>query len=416
MRLSRLLGGVLLLLGLATAAADDLRNLADKVVTGDIVSIDDKNVVIKTAAGPMSVPVQTDVIELSFNPAPALSSMPYCHQVELTDGSLVHVKPEGGFVIKDSKVTLTLLNDSKFEVPLTALSYVLKNANDAKIRDNPDWKKSLKARATRDMVVAWDKNKERLNNPEGTFAEKGVGTVLPFTIASTGTTIEENDLAKARTQGWIFVNKPDAGAPVAVCRLIDVNHNNFAVAKVALKEGGNLEATTVFGVKLELPKAQVASLDFRKGRLEFISEIEPKIVDQPSEDREDRYRWYGRGLEDKRNKNLDGHKLRLGDKDFGRGLSLPAPTTLQYSLGGEFKEFSAVIGVDETVAGGSHAKLIIEGDGRELVKPIEVKRKDAPKEIRVNVKDVNTLTIKVVPAGVLPYGHRIDLGDPKVNK
>ena len=184
------------------------------------------------------------------------------------------------------------------------------------------------------------------------------------------------------------------------------------------------------GTPHEVPAAAASAVPQRRLRCENCSAeiaVEPDtrsvtcpfcdsnyVVDQPAEDREDRYRWYVD--REKRNKNLDGHKLRLGDKDFGRGLSLPAPTTLQYSLGGEFKEFSATIGVDETVAGGSHAKLIIEGDGRELVKPIEVKRKDAPKEIRVNVKDVNTLTIKVVPAGVLPYGHRIDLGDPKVNK
>lgn len=414
MRFSRACASLALLLGISSALlAEDLRTLADKVVSGEVISIDAKNITLKTKDGPVAVPIQTDVLELAFQPAPAPSSMPFCHQVELTDGSIVHIKPEGGFVIKDGKVTLTLLNDLKFEVPLTALSHILKNANDAKIRDNDDWKKALKARATRDMVVAWDKERVRLNNPEGTFAEKGEGTILPFTIASSGTLIEKNDLKNMRTQGWIFVNKPDAGAPVAVCRLIDANHNNLSVAKVALKEGGNLEIATVSGIKLEYAKAQVAALDFRKGRLEFVSEMEPKILSEPSEDRDDRYRWFAD--REKRNKNLDGNPIQLGGQKYGKGMSLPAPTTLQYTLGGEFKEFSATIGVDESVPGGSHAKLIIEGDGRVLFSE-EVKRKDAPKPIRINIKDVNVLTIKVDKVGVFYLGHRIDLADPKVNK
>src|SRR5262249_23517199 len=152
---------------------------------------------------------------------------------------------------------------------------------------------------------------------------------------------------------------------------------------------------------LEYTKAQLAKVDFRKGRLEYISDIEPKIVAEPSEDR-DRYRYFPDA--DKRNKNLDGNKLRLGDKEYGKGLSLPAPTTLQYTLNGEFKEFSAVVGVDESVPGGSQAELIVEGDGRKLFSG-EIKRKDAPKQLRLNVKDVNTLTIKVVPITVLTYGH-----------
>src|SRR6185295_11547355 len=100
------------------------------------------------------------------------------------------------------------------------------------------------------------------------------------------------------------------GAPVAICRLLDMHHNNLAIAKVAVKEGGAFQVTTVSGLKLEYPKAQVAKLDFRKGRLEFISDIRPdKISVEPSEDRPDRYRYY----EDvqKRNKNLDGGQLKL---------------------------------------------------------------------------------------------------------
>jgi hypothetical protein len=409
MRFCRLAAGLLLATVATFSTAADLRTLSDKLVTGELVSIDDKSITLKTAEGPVAVPILTGVLDLNLQALPAVKDMPFCHQVELTDGTLVHVKPEEGFVIKDSKVTLTLLNDQKVELPLTALSYVLKNANDPKIRDNLDWKRCLKERATKDVLAIWDKDHVRINNPDGTFAEKGEGTILGFT-SSTGTVLDKNDLNNKRTQGWIFVNKPDPGA--AICRLLDMHHNSLAVAKLTVKEGGNFQVTTVSGIKLDYPQAQVAKLDFRKGRLEFISDMEPKIVAEPTEDRE-RYRYYADA--DKRNKNLDGHGLQLGGQKYPKGLSLPAPTTLQYALDGEYKEFSATIGVDETVSGGSHAKLVIRADGRELFSA-DVKRKDAPRTIRLGIRDAKTLTIEVAPAGVLPWGHRIDLGDAKVNK
>jgi NPCBM/NEW2 domain len=430
MRFCRVPIALLVLAGVATfSAGDDLRTLSDKVISGELISIDDKTMTLKGPDGPVAVSLDKEVLELSLQAPPAAKDMPHCDQVELIDGSLLYTRPveKGGFVIKQNKVTLTLLNDQKVDLALTALSYVLRNANDAKFRDPDqslqlaakDWKRIVKERATRDLVAVWDKERIRINGVEGTFAENGDGTILAFTIASSGTVREKNDLTGKNTQGWVFVNKPDAGAPVAKCRLLDMHYNNLAVAKVTVKEGGAFQVVTVSGLKLEYPKAQVARLDFRKGRLEFLSDIRPdKIAMEPAEDRPDRYRYY----EDagKRNKNLDGSQLKLGDKKFDHGLSLPAPTTIQYLLktgdnDDGFKEFSATIGVDESVPGGSHAKLIVKGDGRELFSG-DVKRKDPPREIRLNIKDIRMLTIEVVPAGVLPYGHRVDLGDVKVNK
>jgi hypothetical protein len=104
------------------AAADKLQTLAGKEIQGDLVSIDTKNITIDTATGPIRVPVQTDVLHVDLQPVPPITNLAPCTQVELTDGSLLHCKPEGGFVIKGKQVQLTLLNDLKMELPITALS------------------------------------------------------------------------------------------------------------------------------------------------------------------------------------------------------------------------------------------------------------------------------------------------------
>jgi hypothetical protein len=186
------------------------------------------------------------------------------------------------------------------------------------------------------------------------------------------------------------------------------------IAKVEFKAPNTFAVTTVSGAKLDITRDRVARLDFSKGRLEWLSDMKPtKIEMQPSEDRPDRYVYHEDA--EKRNKNLEGSELRLGGTPYKHGMSLPAPTTLLYTLNGEYKEFSAVIGVDESVPGGSEARLVVEADGQKLFDE-KIKRKDAPRTIRLNVKDRRELRIKVTSVKVLPYGERIDLADVKVNK
>jgi hypothetical protein len=71
--------------------------------------------------------------------------------------------------------------------------------------------------------------------------------------------------------------------------------------------------------------------------------------------------------------------------------------------------------VDESVPGGSGARLVIEADGRKLFDE-QIRRTDSPRTIQRNIKDVRELRIKVLSGKVLPYGERIDLAEVKVRK
>ena len=147
---------------------------------------------------------------------------------------------------------------------------------------------------------------------------------------------------------------------------------------------------------------------------------------EPSADRWDRYRFHKE--EEKRNRNLDGGKLRLDGKEFDKGLNLPTPTNLLYKLNGEFKEFSFVVGVDEAVAGNSHVEVAIEGDNGRKLWSAKVSRKGVAIEgrkpekqkkietVRLNIKDLQVLHIRVRSVGLLEYGNHVDLVNAKINK
>src|SRR5262249_31955496 len=124
--------------GTAFSAEHQLRVLnSAEPIKGELVSIDSKNVVFKTADKTITKPM-TEVLQLDFQSAPAQVSGNYM-QVELTDGTILNCKPDG-FACNGKDVELTLLADIKVQVPLKALSYILKNAQDPKVREDADWK------------------------------------------------------------------------------------------------------------------------------------------------------------------------------------------------------------------------------------------------------------------------------------
>jgi hypothetical protein len=67
------------------------------------------------------------------------------------------------------------------------------------------------------------------------------------------------------------------------------------------------------------------------------------------------------------------------------------------------------------VQGDSHVKVTIEGDGKELL-TAEINRKDEPRAITLDVKNVKQLRIVVASTGLLDLGNHVCLADAKVSK
>jgi hypothetical protein len=406
MPILRILAALVLTVGVATAAEPQLLRLlpSDEPIKGELVSIDGKTLIFKTEEKTVSKPL-VEVLKVDLQPAPANASVTY-HQVELTDGSQLSCKPDG-IVFKGKKVELTLVSDVKLEVPLTALSYILKDANDPKVRDNADWKTILKGRRNQDMVVRWYQG--RLNGIAGAITD-GKDHTVNFILEGSDT-VRPIDLRAQNTQGCVFVNKPDPGAPAPICRLLDVNHNLLMVSKLELPEGGNFVFTTVSGTKMDYRRDLVVRLDYSWGKRTFLSDMDKDvtIVAEPGED----FAFPNRFLRDK---NGDGNPLQLGGQRFPKGLFVPARTKLAFKVGGEFNEFSAQVGVDEAVRGKSHVRLIIEGDGKELFNA-EFKNGEPRREVRIIIKNVQELRIAVEPVNIASVdGNHLDLADAKISK
>ena len=113
----------------------------------------------------------------------------------------------------------------------------------------------------------------------------------------------------------------------------------------------------------------------------------------------------------------DGGPLRLGNKIYSRGLCIHSKTLLKYRLGGEYRRFQAVTGIDHLVASNGYGdcRLVISGDGKKLLEA-DVKAKDSPRPLDLDVANVVNLEVLVDFGGNLDISDHLDLADAKLVK
>jgi hypothetical protein len=397
---------VALLLCVGVSAAADsprLNTLTGTPVSGELVSVNAKSVIFKVAGKNVETPLDQ---VLSVDIAPAPNAPPTAKDtkyidVELTDGTLLHC---GQFAIKGKEVQVTLLSGQDVKFPLADLRSYLIDGHDHTFRE--DWKKYLAKRTNFDQVVVRTElgGVNALNSLSGTVGEADKnGEKIEFALARGGS----KSVPLMKIRGIIFQRGPNPAAAPVVCRVFDINANLIIASAVTL-EGDRLSVTTPNGVKLELPHACLARLDYSPGKLVYLCDGNPKIVTEDG----------GPLNRVRRGKNLDGGPIQVrGYAPFTRGLAIHADTTLEYDLAGEFREFKAIIGVDELVGGTDGiTKIVIKGDGKEL-KSYEVSRKDKKAlDVRINIENVKSLRIDVVSPELLDLGHHVDLADARVSK
>ena len=68
---------------------------------------------------------------------------------------------------------------------------------------------------------------------------------------------------------------------------------------------------------------------------------------------------------------------------------------MEYNLKGRFSTFTAVVGIDDENKKEGEAEFILIGDGKELWKSGTMTNKDQPKQVNVDIKNINKLVLKV---------------------
>ena len=397
-----------LMLFALTASAAELKTLKGEVVTGDVVSVGPKEVVLDVAGVKKAFAVSL-IAGIDYTKSPKIPADAKWSDLELVDGTVLRCS---SFALKKTTVTVKLLgSDIEVKMPLDAVANVLHQAQDSGRRK------------------AWDARtaKKRINDAVA-VENGGVINAIDCTILGADEAGENLTFKiKGSTQnltrplksfaGLLFQRGLNEKSPPVVCKLTDIGHCNLMVSGIESKNG-ELHVQTSSGVTVVYKPAQLVRLDYSSANLAYLSDLTPsKVTETSTDDRVEHYR---------KDHNLDDRPLRLLGVVYAKGLALHSTTDLEFKLKGEYRTLQGVAGIDDQVGGHNRPVVlrIYADDGVGLPKVILERTftrknpKDRVAPISLNIKDVQTLRIVVTHTedDLLDLGLHLDLADFRVIK
>jgi hypothetical protein len=212
-----------------------------------------------------------------------------------------------------------------------------------------------------------------------------------------------------RASGGLVFNQPPRGViPPTVCKVHDLAGNVLTAAAIEVGTAG-IKVKTVSGAELLFPDTKrLAKLDFSQGNVTFLSDVDPQ-VSAPEPVPGEPYFTY---LRDRTDEN---GPLKLDGSIYGKGLWLYPDAVLSYKLGGDYREFKATAGVDDSVTVASATvRLTVWADDKVIFNEV-IARKDKPRALVLDVKGAKVLKIGI-ERGALFQGNQLNLAEARVQK
>ncbi|HJZ53893.1 MAG TPA: NPCBM/NEW2 domain-containing protein [Gemmataceae bacterium] len=130
-------------------------------------------------------------------------------------------------------------------------------------------------------------------------------------------------------------------------------------------DGDTVRGKALFGTAVEIPLAELVALDVWQGKAAYLSDLKPVKVEQSG--------FLGPAWPWSADRTVRGEPLRLltssGVETFDKGLGIHPRTALTYPLGGKYRRFEAVVGLDAASGGGGRADVRVLVDGKEVSPP-----------------------------------------------
>ncbi|HEX5137128.1 MAG TPA: NPCBM/NEW2 domain-containing protein [Planctomycetota bacterium] len=387
-----------LVVGLA-ARADVLVTTLDAAdpVRGISVVADDKTVTVQTAGGTSSQVPTAQVVQIAVVPpptAPPLASHPF--ELELVDGSRLRgalLAPADQDAGEKVRLKSTVLVESGYiDIPIDAVLSV-RRADDAKVPGASRLVRMPKQDAAYRLSGA------RIEGTLSAFTQSGIE--MDRGELGTGE-IAYKELAA------VFVDNEKRALPDdlrVVARLSDgsaiVLDRSFRVA------AGQLRGQTPCGVPILVATSRIAALSFLGGSFVHVSDLEPTevkrdpffpIPDDPAADATLDFLCPVR-----MDRSPDGNVITIDGQQYYKGIGVRPTTELTFPLGGRFKVFEALCGIDDEVLGPGYGRgagtgsvvFVVKVDGRVAFASPPVEGGRAPARARVPIEGAKTLSLLV---------------------
>lgn len=172
--------------------------------------------------------------------------------------------------------------------------------------------------------------------------------------------------------------------------------------------GGQLQVTIPSGAVLSVPQESAAEVLFRNTRLVYLSTLEPFFVKETP--------YFDRVWPWQRDRSVWGRAPSIGARTYEHALAMHARSQLDFALDGNYRTFLSDVGIDGEVGQGGDCVVALYGDGNPLMEPVRLTGKSGGRRIRVDVSNVNRLTLLVDFGQGGDVGDHVTWGDARLTK
>ncbi|MDP1798633.1 MAG: NPCBM/NEW2 domain-containing protein [Planctomycetaceae bacterium] len=391
-----------LLIGVWLAAGEgpkvDVLTLEGGKVTGTLLALSLQEVTVETANGPSKI-AAAELLEIRVPEARPVPTDPA--------NPLIAVRWQSGALSSTNAVVLT---GTKATLQHPALGEMVLSR---------DAIRSFRF-GTDDAVVreAWMQLHERTTKKDFLVVRKG--DVLDHLDGVAGT-IDANEVRfrldgedvtvkREKVYGIIYARRDDPAAKFTA--RVELAGGDTLLVKEAQWTDEAWQFAIPGVAPLKVPANAVQSLDFSLSKFLYLSKTEPRDI---------RYTPFFDDFmfEVQRDRDFDGRPLRVGERTFPRGLAVHSKTSLKYRLGGDYRYFKSVVGLDPKLPLGAFygdAHVVIRGDDKVLYEADFISGQE-PETLDLAVSGVIELEILVdFGRDKWDLGDRVHFGDAKVVK
>lgn len=143
------------------------------------------------------------------------------------------------------------------------------------------------------------------------------------------------------------------------------------------------------GMEIKLPWTQVRRLTIESDLLHYLSDLQPTEATTEA--------IYALPRSWKRDLNVRGSALRLGQDRFEKGLGVASGTTLTFANDDDYTLFTATIGIDAQRTSNGDCAFVVRAGKEELLRE-RLKGGDPAKFIKLEVENLKELTLTIEPA------------------
>jgi hypothetical protein len=152
---------------------------------------------------------------------------------------------------------------------------------------------------------------------------------------------ETRPINVARLVGLVFAAHPPAAAQDRPYQIVKLASGDRISGTWTGLADGVLDVQLPWDAKLSLPVAAVSAVEFRNGKLAYLSDIEPAAVEEVA--------YFNRTMPYRRDRSLAGETLKLKGTEYRKGLAVHSRTVLSYAIDRKYAKFKAVVGFDDSV-------------------------------------------------------------------